>query len=611
MSGQKPHCAVLANVNVGDIEVVSKQIEKTDVMLITNNKQIQIALGKLGFNAKHFGDYFEDGSAELFAVQEEAVRKVTLAKKLMKDIRFLDVPIIEGLKLMILEDLMFIEKIRSILRNVQSYVFVFDDFNYRYFAINQLSSSMGYSLAVDAPQKVVDGRLREVGYDQLLSDDYKSILESKENPANTEPDKVEEFARDIQVNPSENGMYGFFLVENEEEYYLKPVYPVIDKFIEKKENLVLFSFTTRTADQVMARGYKVHNLSKYTDDMELVVLAKERQFVYDVFTRMATTRWGDIILDSYFKLLFNDYIVRSFARMLAVILVVDEICKKLHFRSLVVATDGDPDNDIVCSIANKHHIPTYSVVPFVKQFSPMFRVLYSASKLFVSGPRLEQELKKVGIDTSRIIIIGSPRYDYLGKNLSGHKGHDKPVDSQMTVLVATSRIYENDEVWMSELVRSCAQRNLKVVIKIHPLYKFKEDLKQIADEKISYINQQCQGLDYMVLFEGEIADLLKKANVLVTDYSSVALEASLRNLPVIIYSRSEETKEDHFLSFEKEGIALLAHNKQQLFQGVETVLKDNAIALQLGEKRKIFNKDLNYLNDGKASERIYKILTGN
>ena len=77
---------------------------------------------------------------------------------------------------------------------------------------------------------------------------------------------------------------------------------------------------------------------------------------------------------------------------------------------------------------------------------------------------------------------------------------------------------------------------------------------------------------------------------------------------MIVANVSEHVFYDFTIQYHKENVALYASTLEELFDGINKIMKGSADE-KLKRGRKKFNSDLNYVNDGKSAERIFQFIT--
>ncbi len=122
-------------------------------------------------------------------------------------------------------------------------------------------------------------------------------------------------------------------------------------------------------------------------------------------------------------------------------------------------------------------------------------------------------------------VLGLPRIDYLIETASSnqkkvYKEYPELKKKKVILYVPTFRVY--DEYKVEELINACKQlRSYQLVIKKHPRMKIN------IDKKYSYDN--CSSFEFLSI-----------ADIVITDYSAMSIEAAILNKPVMLYIYDED-----------------------------------------------------------------------
>jgi len=623
-------CEVISDFNINDFDILKQQIKLDNTIFFTNSLNIYEKIRQLGSSIQTINQYFREVGSKIFPLQRNAIKNMISIKNTLENIKYYNISVIDGLKLNILECLLFLEKINAILNGGKNVIFLFDNQTYYYFSIPIIADRNGY-ISKFGVAKIINSHLVHLDFQKTFVIEHRDIYEKSKKVLEGNQSEIikitEGMRKKFESVPI--SQYAFFLITNEDDFYLKPVYPVINKFMETDMSFIIFTFSHTTSNQLERKKIRTYDLSSYIDPLETVMLQQEQKVFQDVFDKInellvnnSTSKYKrlindvkrffhtDLVIESYLHCFKNDRIVRDMSRTLSTIIVIRQILEKFNFKSILVATDGDPSNDIVCSTARDFNIQTYTILPELNRFQPIFSVLYNASKLLVSGSRLKRGLEKIGINNNRIVVTGSPKYDYVKQAISTDSDQSDQTDNTNLIIVAMSRMHENDEGWMSDLIHFCNERGFDIIIKFHPTYKAVEEQKKIVDQKIKKIMERCKGLKFNLSFDVDLRSLFPRAKVFITEHSSTALEAILHDIPIITVSIGMKN-ENGMIQYHKEKVALHAKNTKELFKHIDSVMNDNIIKANLGKGRREFIFEFNYLNDGKAADRIFNILTNN
>lgn len=144
------------------------------------------------------------------------------------------------------------------------------------------------------------------------------------------------------------------------------------------------------------------------------------------------------------------------------------------------------------------------------------------------------------VDENRIKLIGLPRIDYVLKGKDVDKIYEKhPILKEKENVLYVPTFRKGKKIKLNKLIQSFDTEKYNLIIKLHPL----------DQKKYKYIQKDG------VIFEDEFNsyELFDIADKIITDYSSLAIEASLLNKPIYFYTYDlEEYKEDPGLNFDFE-----------------------------------------------------------
>ena len=165
------------------------------------------------------------------------------------------------------------------------------------------------------------------------------------------------------------------------------------------------------------------------------------------------------------------------------------------------------------------------------------------------------------VKEEQIKYLGMPRIDYILKKDKGinEKIFQKyPILKEKTNILYVPTFRKNEVIQIEELVNKIDTNKYNLIIKLHPLDTI---TPKIEKDGVIYDNQ----------FSGY--DLLKITDKVITDYSSLAMEISLLDIPVYFYTYDiEEYKNNPGLNFEfdKEEIGRYqATNTEELLKILE------------------------------------------
>lgn len=603
---------VITDFKIQDFDVVKQNISLDNASIFTTDLSIKENIEKLGYKVNWIDDYFGHTNPTLYSICENAIKNKDTVRNLLQSTTYKNVPLVVGLEFQTLFTLIWIEEIRKILEEKSNVVFLFPNTEYHYFLITQIARENHYNTKFEIAC-IAENKCKTLFFDASLSSDPRFIYHDTKFLYDYEKTIMADNECDVLVNSllskidlvTLQSEFGFFLNDNPYGLYLKPVIPVLEKFKEKHVRYTIFTTDSWSARWMMKNGHVIYDLTPHIDNIAKVILEKQKDVILSFFENIKNQDKDNYIVKSFLKIIKNDSIARYLARIMAIITITDFIFNKIKFKAILLALDATPDNDVICRVAKNYSIRSYSImIQSYSQYLPYLSHIISAETVFVGGKRLQKELQILGVDENRIVVTGNPRYDYIQTKRINNKS-EKSADSGKLILFTISRWNKNYEEWLPELIRFCNKNNFEIIIKMHPMYK--SVLKESIDNNIRIIEQKCNGLRFQIIYDPEIEFLLPKADIVVlgSPTSTVGLEASLFNLPIIVANVGEQVFYDFTLQYHKDNVALYASTLEELFNCIDRVVKDHADT-ELQQARERFNLDLNYINDGKAADRVFQ-----
>ncbi len=139
-----------------------------------------------------------------------------------------------------------------------------------------------------------------------------------------------------------------------------------------------------------------------------------------------------------------------------------------------------------------------------------------------------------------------------------------------------------------------------LTVKLHYLVKCKKSTFPKSSVESGFLRVADKGED--------MAGLLREADVLITDYSSVMFDYALLDKPMFFYTYDLERYRDElrgwYFDFEKEAPGPMSRDTESLIKDITALDSDPAESLKWQEKRKAFKERFAAFEDGRASERV-------
>jgi predicted glycosyltransferase len=351
-------------------------------------------------------------------------------------------------------------------------------------------------------------------------------------------------------------------------------------------------------------GYRLSNLFKR---ITAVVMRNIRCAVYESNSFLAKETYNSLPIGWLLSDLLEKVFDEEFPRKAQEIDAIRKII--LTYKPKVIVIRDCFFN--ISIIAKSMSIPVVAMqTSHADEFIFPARVV--ADAMTVDGNYWKEYLERNAVDPSRIWITGSPKFDILHNNGFGYKNSDLKLEldkSKKLIVFATS--YSALALGMLEYERTShihslfsAVKNIKdvhLIVKLHPFEKDISTYRKIA-HSVGLLN-------YSVVNNIDILDLLYKSDLLVTYFSTTAYEAVLMNKNVILLNSNSNFNPVDFWDFKRYGVAICADSPQKLEGYIRKALFDPETISCLNAKRKEYIFDHAYRIDGKATERVREVIS--
>lgn len=267
----------------------------------------------------------------------------------------------------------------------------------------------------------------------------------------------------------------------------------------------------------------------------------------------------------------------------------------------IIVTTGDRNDfvKIICSIGRKMGIPTLIVQHGVVDDHPVYGPIY-ADKMAVTGEAMKNALIKRGVSAEQLVITGQPRYDKLLKMTfnRGKTCRELGISEKKNLIVLTTQPVSNEENYQLLSAVSEAMKGFpdtELVIKLHP------------DENLKWYQQVINSLNCkaVIVRDIDIFELLNACDMMMTLFSTTALEAMILDKPVITINLMNMPDR---IPYAKSGAAIGVYREEDLAPAIKRAMYDEETRKKLETGRKKFVYEQAYLVDGKASSRVADLI---
>ena len=307
--------------------------------------------------------------------------------------------------------------------------------------------------------------------------------------------------------------------------------------------------------------------------------------------------WG--LIEEAFQYFFSTR--KRFVEIVKYIETLNEIFA-VEQPDLIIATNLIvPFGRTVVDTANQLDIPSLYIQHGITSEHLAHSVM-CATKMAASGQFNKNVIVNHGIDPNKIIITGQPKYDFFAeKNFETSYSNicrKLDLDPAKKIIAYTSQPLKKEEnnTLLSCILDSLSEfPDLQLVIKLHP-----DEIGISKDVSKSYDMNKIRITKDIDLYE-----LLSACEIMMTAFSTTALEAMMLDKPVITINLTGEPDK---MPYAESGAAIGVYKKEDLSPAIKNIFKDEQVKRDLALNRKRFVHEHAYKVDGQASYRVVKLI---
>ena len=324
-------------------------------------------------------------------------------------------------------------------------------------------------------------------------------------------------------------------------------------------------------------------------------------------------QWGNLIKDKSFKdswkyegvniwrsieLGFTYYFMHRFIDIVRYGEIAKEVIHAENPDVVVTIDDRSPFGKTVNVVSKSLGVPTLMVQHGIVADHPIYGPICS-DKMAVFGHAFKDALVKRGVNPDDIVVTGQPRFDVLVNtkydkkwiyeklNLNGEKG--------LIVFASTDLPDDEKELTVRELCAAMKQfPDKQLVIKPHP-----------SDDDAMFVDLLCKFKSDAIVVHDYLYELLSACDLLITTWSTVGLEAMILDKPIIVINLMNRPD---MTSYVERGAAIEVNMPNALSGIIGQILYDGDTIQRIKEGRNKYILDYTYRSDGKASERVAKLI---
>lgn len=256
-------------------------------------------------------------------------------------------------------------------------------------------------------------------------------------------------------------------------------------------------------------------------------------------------------------------------------------------------------------------IRTFGIIETLKSFRNIKNYiphgLSGCTKIAVFGEYTKNILIDAGVNSNNIVITGNPKFDDIGRGKYKKETIYKKFGIEKNkgiIVLATSPLVHNfswtkeqQKYYILSIIKAVENfPDKQLVIKLKYIEKFEEYEKMLGGLKNKII--LCRDVD--------LHEMINACEIFMSiPQTTTNLEAMVLNKPVIILNFFNDIEPLPYIS---SGAAVGVYRPKEIIPAIKEVLYDKETRKKLEICRKRFVREHAYKIDGKASERIAKLI---
>ena len=262
---------------------------------------------------------------------------------------------------------------------------------------------------------------------------------------------------------------------------------------------------------------------------------------------------------------------------------------------------------VLCDVARLQGIPSLEIQHGILSFAPESETKNRAAEYIAGYGPLDSKLwKEHGYAPNSIPLdIGSPRFDaYIAKETKFEEDHTTFNILYIAPRVAVDGLGLSDSYDVSEYIKNIASA-VREIPNVHITVKLRSNWYESFYREI--LQRALKDISYTVAISESLVGLLPKADVVVSSYSTVLLEALLSERPVILdASLPIYASLAHFelQTHQEAGALIVTETAEELTEALEELAHNSAKRSEISKRVGRFMKENYLFHDGKSSQRL-------
>ena len=418
--------------------------------IITNRSGLQEFLQNRGENVSMVDVAIPSIGNIGLEVDKRSKKNFELYENELKDFRCKDIVVFSGFEYKVLVTNVLHAKLKMILEKKTNTIFVFEGFNPLYFTLIKNAKELGFQCnnwitlinnnktqnIKNNDEHIINGK-KSFAFSQsknylklslvdktrqekinTISNYSKKIISLgikktiQKYSLATEDEILKKILRQVENKIKKlhlkNIEHLFFFTAARDDLYLKPWFPIFEKFHNANKDFLII-----TNDIVTTLILSKQNLP-YVSIFEEVKLLGEKIATMNLGKEFRLFLNEKLIKENRcesFPELFNDILIKAH-RTMALIIIINHIFDEEKIKSIVAGACGEILENTAISVSKKFNVPSFSMLAVsISPPFPWFSNWFKTDKIFVHGLNGKNDLTNLGYKNEQIIISGNPKLD--------------------------------------------------------------------------------------------------------------------------------------------------------------------------------------------------------
>ena len=577
--------------------------------IITDTKNLQQKLEKLDLKCKSIEEIFFTDSPISIEIDNLVSNKIEDYKKIFDKITFRNYKIFPSIENQLIQSITFLSKIERCLEQETDIILIVEKFYIELLVIQQnfLNKNKNFEF-LDSNSKRISNieyfvqcqKIKKYPFQNFL---FKNFLFKNLISIFTK----NQIRKKLNLNQiKKNPLVGIFLTPSS-DYVYEPALLIEKELQSKNFYYKIFSFDFETPNILESKKLALIDLSKETWLLSQLLQdsLEYKNFKNEIKNLVFNKNIESLKIDHFFNLIFN-----QLPLIISIMKISEMIFSTLNFKSILINSDGNKIGNSIISVSDICKIPSVTIPSLVISSTPIHKFLFHSQKICLYGDHARQILLNLGYDEKRLVLTGNPKYDYVKDSHTllsrSTLSNVHTPSNQKIIVVGLSRWGKSDEFWMSELIKFCNMNNFTIIIKVHPIYK--NSMKDLHFSKIKHIEEICSGMEFLITYDLDPSLLLQSCDLVISDHSNFLIEGILLGKKCLCVNFDNEN-----LDFIKKSLLIpqihFISDTNDLINSIQRRFLNNNEFIDFDKNLSSWALTFNYLNDGNAVNRIFKILT--